>query len=168
MVRPTIGGQHLRIRFSNDHGSTPLEIGAAHIALTDHGSTIVAGSDHAITFAGKPSVSVPIGAPVLSDPVDMKVSSFAELSLSIYLPRSTFAVTAHYWAQHDSYVSGPGDYTGRSEISAPSETKSWYFVSNLEVWTTSRTGAVVALGDSITDGFGARQGVVLKEVNCVQ
>jgi lysophospholipase L1-like esterase len=158
VVRPTIGGQRLRIRFSNDCGSTALEIGAAHIALTDHGSTIVAGSDHVITFGAKPSVSIPIGAPVLSDPVDMNVLPFGELSLSIYLPRSTLGVTAHYWAQHESYISGPGDFTGRSEISDTSKNKSWYFVSNLEVWTTSPAGAVVTLGDSITDGFGATQG----------
>lgn len=50
VVRPTIDGQRLRIRLSNDCGSTPLEIGAAHIAVTEHGSTIVAGSDHVITF----------------------------------------------------------------------------------------------------------------------
>ena len=158
VLRPTLGGQRLRIRFSNDYGSTPLEIGAAHIALTDHDSSIVAGSDHAITFGGQPSVSIPTGAPVLSDPVDMKVLSFGELSLSIYLPRSTTAVTAHYWAQHPSYVSGPGDSTGRPEIPAPSETKSWYFVSDIEVWTRSRAGAVVTFGDSITDGFGTKQG----------
>ncbi len=158
VIRPTIAGQRLRIRFSNDYGLTPLVLGAAHIARTDHGSTIVAGSDHAITFGGRASVSIPSGAPVLSDPVDMKVLSFGELSLSIYLPRRTSAVTAHYWAQHDTYISGPGDDTGRQEIAGPSENKSWYFVSGLDVWTTSRAVAVVALGASITDGFGATQG----------
>jgi lysophospholipase L1-like esterase len=158
VVRPTIGGQRVRVRWSNDYGAAPLQIGAAHIALTDRGSTIVAGSDHVITFGGKTSVSIPIGAPVLSDPVDMNVLPFGELSLSIYLPRSTRAITAHYWAQHSSYVSGPGDCTGKQEIPDPSIKTSWYFVSDLEVWTTGRAGAVVTLGDSITEGFGARQG----------
>ena len=125
VVRPTIGGHRVRIRFSNDYGAAPLQIGAAHIARTDRGSTIVPGSDHVITFGGKPSVSIPIGAPVLSDPVDMNVLPFGELSLSIYLPRSTRAITAHYWAQHSSYVSGPGDCTGKQDIPDPSIKTSW-------------------------------------------
>jgi len=158
VVRTSIGGQRLRIRFSNAYGSSPLEIGAAHVALTDHGSLIVAGSDHVLTFGAKPSVAVPIGAPTLSDPVDMKVAPFAEISISIYLPHGTPGSTTHFWAQHDTYISGPGDFTAKSEIANPTEKKSWYYLSDLEVWTGDRTGAVVTLGDSITDGVGAKQG----------
>lgn len=158
VVRSSSGGQRLRIRFSNAYGSTPLEIGAAHVALTDHGSAIVAGSDRALTFAGKPSVTVPIGAPILSDPVEMKVAPSTEISISIYLSHSTAASTTHFWAQHDTYISGPGDFTAQSEIANPTETKSWYYLSDLEVWAGDGAGALVTLGDSITDGVGARQG----------
>jgi hypothetical protein len=74
VVRPTIGGQRLRIRFSNEFGTTALKIGAAHVALTAKGAAIVPDSDHALTFGGRPSVTAPPGAPVLSDPVDLKVA----------------------------------------------------------------------------------------------
>jgi lysophospholipase L1-like esterase len=158
VVRTGIGGQRLRIRFSNAYGSTPLEVGAAHVALTDHGSSIVAGSDHALTFGGRPSVAIPTGAPILSDSVEMKVAPFTEISISIYLPYSTPTSTTHFWAQHDTYISGPGDFTSQSEIANPTEKKSWYFLSDLEVWSGDQTRAVIALGDSITDGVGAKQG----------
>ncbi len=158
VVRPTIGGDRLRIRLSNAYGLSALEIGAAHVALTDHGSLIVAGTDHALTFNGQPSVKVPIGAPILSDPVDMKIPPFAEVSVSLYLPHSTPATTTHFWAQHESYVSAAGDFSAKTDISEPTTKLSWYWLSDLEVWTADRTGAVVTLGDSITDGVGARQG----------
>ncbi len=158
VVRTSIGGERLRIRFSNAYGLSPLEIGAAHVALIDHGSSIIAGSDHALTFCGQPGVKVPIGAPILSDPLDMKVSPFAEISISIYLPHSTSALTTHFWAQHDTYISGPGDFTAQSEIANPSVRTSWYYLSDLEVWAGNRTGALVTFGDSITDGVGAKQG----------
>jgi len=158
VVRPTIGGDRLRIRLSNAYGLSALEIGAAHVALTDHGSLIVAGTDHALTFNGQPSVKIPIGAPILSDPVDMKIPAFAEVSVSLYLPHSTPATTTHFWAQHESYVSAAGDFSAKTDISEPTTKLSWYWLSDLEVWTADRTGAVVTLGDSITDGVGARQG----------
>lgn len=158
VVRPTIGGDRLRIRLSNAYGSSALEIGAAHIAVTDHGSLTVAGSDHVLTFNGQPGVKIPVGAPILSDPVAMKIPPFAEVSVSLYLPHSTPATTTHFWAQHESYISSAGDFSAKSEIAEPTIRNSWYWLSDLEVEAPARTGAIITLGDSITDGVGAKQG----------
>jgi lysophospholipase L1-like esterase len=158
VVRPTIGGQRLRVRFSNENGSSALEIGTAHVALGDHGSSILPATDHALTFGGHSSVKVPVGASLLSDPVDIKVPPFAEVSVSIYLPQSAAASTTHYWAQHETYVSGPGDFSGKREIPEASVKLSWYWLADIEIWTADLVGAVVTLGDSITDGVGASQG----------
>ena len=158
IIRPSIGGRQFRIRFSNAFGSSPLYIGAAHIALTNRGASVVSGSDHPLTFNGKSYVTIPVRAPILSDPVELKVSPFAELSVSIYLPHRTPGVTTHFWAQHDSYIAGPGDLTGLAEMPASVKMTSWFFLSDLEVWREDKAGAIVALGDSITDGVGAKQG----------
>ena len=91
VVRPTIGGDRLRIRFSNAFGSTVLAIGAAHVALVQHGSAIVPESDRVLTFGGKTSVTIPAGAPVLTDPVDLKVPALTEIAVSMYLPASASA-----------------------------------------------------------------------------
>jgi lysophospholipase L1-like esterase len=88
----------------------------------------------------------------------MKVPAFAEVSVSVYLPHSTPATTTHFWAQHETYVSGPGDFSAKADIPQPTTKMSWYWLSDLEVWTADRVGAVVTLGDSITDGVGAKQG----------
>ncbi len=158
VVRPTTGGERVRIRFSNAYGTTALKIGAAHVAISARGAAINADSDHALTFGGRTSVIVPPGAPVLSDPVDLKLIPFSEVSVSVYLPEKTSSSTVHFWAQHDSYASGTGDLTSSQDIPSPTVTTSWYWLADLEVWNSDQVGAVVALGDSITDGVGAKQG----------
>src|SRR5512140_3282015 len=89
VVRPTIGGERVRIRLSNAFGTTPLKISGAHIALASQDDKIVPESDHALTFGGKPSVSIPPGAPILSDAVVLKVSRFTEIAVSIFVLEKT-------------------------------------------------------------------------------
>lgn len=158
VVRPTIGGQRVRVRFSNAYGTSPLAIGSASIALTDHGSTISHGSNHPLTFNGATSVKIPPGAPMLSDPVDMNIPAFAEVAISVYLPHKSLATTTHFWAQHETYIAGPGDSTGKSELQNTSTTTSWYWLADLEVSAPDKFATLVAFGDSITDGVGAKQG----------
>ena len=158
IVRPTIGGDRIRIRFSNAFGTTALKIGAAHIAVSSKGSATVADTDHALTFGGRPSVSVPPGAPILSDPVDMKLAPLSEIAVSVYLPEKTPSSSVHFWAQHDTYISEAGDFTAKPDIPNATTKTSWYFLADLEVWASEQTAAIVTFGDSITDGVGAKQG----------
>jgi lysophospholipase L1-like esterase len=158
VVRPTIGGERVRIRLSNAFGTGALTIGAAHIAFTKQGASIVPESDHVLTFGGRTSVTVPPGAPVLSEPVELNVSPFAEIAVSIYLPDKTSASTVHFWGQHDTYISEAGDFTAKADLPNATTKSSWYWLADLEVWASDQTAATVAFGDSITDGAGAKQG----------
>lgn len=158
VVRPTIGGDRIRIRFSNAFGNTALRIGAAHVALSSKGSAIVPDSDRALTFGGSPSVTIPPGAPVLSDPVDLKVPPLSEVAVSVYLPEKAPSSSIHFWAQHDTYISEAGDFTSKPEISNATTKSSWYWLADFEVLAPDQTAATVTLGDSITDGVGAKQG----------
>ena len=158
VVRPTMGGERLRVRLSNAFGTTATTIGAAHVALVSKGAEIVPQSDRVLTFSGSSSIAIPPGAPVLSDPVDLKVPAFAELAISLYLPEKTSALSTHFWAQHETYISGPGNFTGQTDIPNPSMRTSWYWLADVEVWASPQAAATVAFGDSITDGVGAKQG----------
>ena len=151
VVRPTLGGERLRIRFSNEFGTTAIIIGAAHVALLSKGAQVIPESDRVLTFSGKTSVSIPPGAPMLSDPVDLKVPAFAEVAITIYLPEKTPASSTHFWAQHGTYVSGPGDFTSQVDIPSATVKTSWYWLSDVEVWGPDRTRATIAFGDSITE-----------------
>lgn len=158
VVRATMSGDRVRVRLSNEFGSTGLTIGGAHIALAAQGAKIVSGSDRELTFAGRKTVTIPPGAPMLSDPVELNVPAFAEVAISLYFPEKTNSSTVHFWAQHETYISGTGDFTVKPELPDATTTTSWYFLADLEVWAPKRNAAIAAFGDSITDGVGARQG----------
>lgn len=156
VIRPTLGGQRVRIRLSNECGTAPLTIGDAHVSLTQENGTIVPGSDRPLTFGGATTIKIPAGAPMLSDPVDLKVAPLSEVAVSIFLPEKTEQATYHMLGQHDTYISNAGDFTAAPEIQLPKITRSWYWLAGMEVWTTDRAAAIVTLGDSITDGFAAK------------
>lgn len=84
-VRISVDGDQVRVRFSNEIGTTPLTIGAASIAVVDKESTIVPKSLRALTFSGKSEITLPPGAPALSDPVKLTVDDLSELAVSIYI-----------------------------------------------------------------------------------
>lgn len=158
VVRPTLGGDRVRVRLSNEFGTTGLIIGAASVALVAEGNKIVPGSNRELTFGGRKEVTVPPGAPMLSDPVEIKIPAFTEVAVSLYLPEKTNSSTVHFWAQHQTYISGTGDFTAKPEMPDATTTTSWYFLADLEVWAQQQNAAIVAFGDSITDGVGAKQG----------
>lgn len=158
IVRPTVDGERLRVRFSNELGTTPLVLGSAHIALVNDDGKIVPGSDRPLTFDGKTGVQIPAGAPMLSDSVQMKIPAFTNVAISIYVPKETTPSTFHLLGQRPTCISGPGNFTSAEDISNARTTNSWYFLSDLEFWVPEQTAAIVTLGDSITDGFGGKQG----------
>jgi len=156
VVRPTIDGKKLRVRLSNELGATPLSIGSVHVAIVKQDGEIIPESDHTLTFSGNSSVTIPAGAPMLSDPLVMEVHALEEIAISVFVPKESAPSTFHLLGQHDTYISGQGDFGGATEIPDFKVTKSWYWLSEVEFWTTNRTAAIVTLGDSITDGFGAK------------
>lgn len=158
VIRPTIGGGRVRVRLSNAFGTAPLKIDTAQIALAGKDSELLPNTNHALTFSGTASINIPPGASMLSDAVSLKVTPFTEIAISLFIPEKTTASTIHFWGQHETYISEPGDFTGRSSMPITSKTNSWYFLADVEVWASSQTGAMVTLGDSITDGAGAKQG----------
>ena len=158
VIRPTVGGERVRIRLSNAFGTGALKIGSAHIALSSQEAKVSPETDRPLTFAGKPSISIPPGAPALSDAVDLKVSRFTEIAVSIFLPEKTASSTVHFWGQHKTYISGTGDFSGKTEMPNGTTSASWYWLADVELWASDQTRATVTLGDSITDGVGAPQG----------
>src|SRR5215471_7565701 len=88
IVHTSIPGATVRVRLSNAYGKQPVDVGAAHIAMRAQGSEIVPGSDRALTFGGRPSVSIPPDALVLSDPVKLNAPASGDLAVSIFLPKA--------------------------------------------------------------------------------
>ncbi len=152
ILRTSIGGRRARVKLSNAFGSTPVLVGAAHIAKRGTGSAIVAGTDRALTFAGKASFTMMPGVVAVSDPVDIDVPALGDLAVSLYVPSDTGPPTTHATALHTTYISTEGDFTAQSEFPLAGTTQQYYWLSSVEVDAPSDAGAIVAFGDSITDG----------------
>jgi lysophospholipase L1-like esterase len=154
-VRVSIGGAQICIRFSNEYGSSPLLVGSATIASPTDPATVQPGSIHAVTFAGHNSVTIPAGAPVLSDPVAFPVAPGTEITISIYFPERVATPTLHSLALKRAVVSPHGDHTHAEKIEASATSESSILVTAVLVPAQPPQRLIVAFGDSVTDGDGS-------------
>jgi lysophospholipase L1-like esterase len=157
IVHPSIGGRALRVRLTNVFGAETLVIDEVDIGIQRDGGSLVRGSSRPVTFGGYRKISIPAGAMIYSDPVNLTVSSAQNLAVSIFSASNSVAATAHPASFQDSFISGTGDFADRAEAGAfPSSVRSWLFLSGIEVSDPPLAkGVIAAFGDSITDGDGS-------------
>ena len=155
IARVTIAGTALRIRLDNTFGTTPLNVGGAHVAPRIQGAAVAPGSGRQVLFHGSPRVSVPAGGTVTSDPVRVKVLAQQDLAVTLYVPDANVRPSQHSGAQVTSYVApdGSGDLSQVDDAARfTGTTTSTWWLKAIDVAGSSSTGAIVAFGDSITDG----------------
>ena len=155
VVRLGAGGTQLRVRFSNEFGTEPLELGAASIARAGRDGTVDMASLLDLSFGGSPAVVVRPGEPVLSDPAELTVAAGEELSISLYLPAKTESVTMHRSGLQTAYISAPGDFSQSAEMPVAISVPARFSLSGIEVRGGATDAVIVAFGDSITDGAGS-------------
>ncbi|MDV9171825.1 SGNH/GDSL hydrolase family protein [Streptomyces sp. W16] len=159
-LRVTTGGRTLRLRFSNAYGDTPLPLTAVTVALPPDGragaSAIVHGSGRPVTFAGRGSATVPVGAQLVSDPLDLDLPAASVLTVTTYLAtgQPSLALTSHPGSRTTSYLQN-GDHTQDADLPGATPVDHWYLLSDVEVLAPRATTAVAILGDSLTDGRGS-------------
>jgi lysophospholipase L1-like esterase len=153
IAHASIGGARVRVRLSNEMGSTPLRIDGAAVGLRSGGAGIVAGSHRTLTFGGLAGVTLGAGSALFSDPVNLNVAAQADLAVSIWLAGSTRATTIHDLASQTNYVSGSGNYAGATALPVARTIASWPFLTEIDV--AAAAPALVAFGDSLTDGARA-------------
>jgi lysophospholipase L1-like esterase len=164
IVHTTISGNGVRLRLSNTFGTRAIRFDAVFIGLQatgvdGGGASLVPGSNRQVRFGGNPFISLPEGAEVLSDPLSFSVAPQQNLALSLFTYGDTGPATVHGSAFQTNYISGAGNFAAEESGKAFAGTTgsetigSWYFLSAIEVLAPANVkGAVVALGDSITDG----------------
>ncbi|WP_369059731.1 SGNH/GDSL hydrolase family protein [Caulobacter sp. 73W] len=143
VVRVTASGLRVRLRVSNEYGATPLVLGAVKLANGPQARVV--------TFGGKGAVSIPASAPMLSDPIDLPVGAFDELTVSLFLPQET-TLPGHRLRQRLA----SGDQTAAT-IEAP-VMRLGALVTGVEVERARKGAVIVAIGDSITEGTGSTAG----------
>lgn len=159
-IHTSVGGQQMRLRFSNAFGGAALPITAASVALPAGGqagvSAIQPGTSRPITFDGRASVSIPVGAQIVSDPLSFPVAPRTNLTVTIYLAegQASTNITSHPGSRTTSYMIA-GNHVQDPDLAGAAHVDHWYFLSGLEVWSKAGTAAAVMLGDSLTDGRGS-------------
>jgi len=155
IVHTTIGGAKVRVLISNAYGTAPVTIGAGHIALRDKEDSIREASAGALAFSGRPTMTIPAGAVAYSDPVNLTVPAMADLAIDLYLPGNTGGAamfTMHNGAFQTNYISETGNHVGKATLPNAAKIQNWFLLSRVEVAAPDAAGAIVAFGDSITDG----------------
>lgn len=152
--RVSLGGKVIRVRLTNAHGTRPLRVGAAHVGLRAGGPAVVPGTDRVLTFGGSPSAVIPTGSLLISDPVELDVPPLGDIAITVHLPddlQPSFGITGRY-ARLTNYISPLGNFVTEQVMPVGKITDDWYIVSGIDVLAATGTGAIVALGDSLTDG----------------
>ncbi len=155
IVHASIGGSKVRVVLTNAYGTAPVTIGAAHVALRETQAAIKTGSGRPLTFSGQPTVTIPANAVIYSDPVNLTIAPMADLAIDLYLPGTTntpATITMHGGALQTSYVSETGNHAGEPTMPQAGTTQSWFLLSRVDLVSPDAAGAIVAFGDSITDG----------------
>ena len=170
IVHVSIGGRQIRVRLSNAQGTAPLVIGAATVGVRTSGAAVRPQSLRTLTFAGAGTISIAPGGVALTDPVTLDVDALSDLAISLYVPAPQAGTTQLSLAHQTSYVSPTGNFTAAADMATASTITTWYWLSGVEVsgdrgerGDRSDRGdrgdrevrAVVAFGDSITEGFAS-------------
>jgi lysophospholipase L1-like esterase len=154
VVHTSIAGNRLRVRLTNEFGEEPLQVGEVHVArrAESSGTDIDPHTDRRVTFSRQRMLTIPAGAPAVSDPVRLRVPALSDLVVSLYLPEPTPATTLNAFAYQENVVAA-GNVTGAESVTAVATNTRWHFLSGISVRATDPdAAAVVTLGDSITNG----------------
>jgi len=155
VVRVSLAGRRLRVRLSNVFGTAPLVVDAGSVAraLQPGRADVDAASRRPLRFGGAAGVTIPAGAEYLSDPVDVPHAAGTDLAISLHFARAPARQTGHPGARATSFLVHGNEVEAASWPRAETFTR-WYQIAGVEVKADAAAHAVVAIGDSITDGYG--------------
>lgn len=158
VVRTSIAGDQVRLEFRNVAGGETVTFDSVRVALALDGGATAPGSDRAVTFGGQTRLTLFAGARAVSDPVDMTLPALTRLAVSIHVVKPTPVNTVHALGLNDTYIAG-GDQAQASSLTDAQTIRSYFWLSGVDVRASDpKAGAIVAFGDSITDGYATTPG----------
>src|SRR5690554_2652125 len=151
IVRVSLGGDSIRLRFSNEFSNEAVTFLGAEVALSAGGDAIVPETSQALLFNGEASATIPAGEVLLSDPMAFPLKPRSDLSITISFGAVPSDVTGHPGSRTTSFLV-EGQQLGLDALPNAIPTDHWYLISGLDVKAPEKAGAIVTLGNSITDG----------------
>ena len=155
IVRVSLGGDTLRVRFSNEFSTNPVTLNEVHIAKSTGGlDTIDTSSDNILFFNGEMQVTMEPGSAIISDPVQFDLEPLSTLAITIYFGSTSPSVTGHPGSRTTSYIL-TGNAVANENFSGAVTTDHWYVINTIDVLGPDSAACVAILGNSITDGRGS-------------
>ncbi len=153
-IRPSIGGDKIRLTFSNEYGEIPLVLDSVHIAkLLYVGSpNIDVSTDTVVTFGGKESVTIEQGKTVTSDEIPFSHEALELLGVTICVGDFTGVVTTVHSDGGCTSWATEGNHVSDETFPNMSYNSSYYYLCRMDTYAKAGTRTLVCVGDSITDG----------------
>ncbi|GAB2512674.1 SGNH/GDSL hydrolase family protein [Nocardia heshunensis] len=158
VVTPHLGGGSVRLHLTNRYRPLPLTIGAVTIGVQASGAGVDPESLRPVTFSGRAGATIAAGDDLISDPIELPVRAWQRLAVSVHLPEFAPLSTEHFDGEATSYYAlpGTGDHTADTAPDAFAlHTTAVPLASGIDVQAPGSVSSLVALGDSITDGYVA-------------
>lgn len=170
IIRPSIGGDTIRLRLSNFHSDEPVEIKSIYISnsidklirnkktgrgLSANGTTpnIISGTSKYITFKGDKSVRIEPYKNVTSDVIRFKVLPYRNIAITItYGEKTPKHATSHRGSRTTSFIA-EGEVGPNDSLIVTEKVQHWYNILSLDV--KDNKPVIAVLGNSITDGRGS-------------
>jgi lysophospholipase L1-like esterase len=154
IVHTSIGGSAARIQLTNEMGINPLQVGQVTMALADDDGNSIPGTMSAVTFGGRAAITIPPGAAAISDKINMTVPALTDLVVNIYVPQQAgSSLTYHRLATQNNYQAA-GNQVTAGVLQSSTVVTSWFLLKAVDVQVATPK-AIVAYGDSLTDGKGS-------------
>lgn len=154
IVHMSLGGRQVRLTFSNAFNTEPLAIGGVSVGLSSGDGGVNTGSLQNVRFSGKPGTVIAPGATVTSDPVPLEVAPLSDLAVSIFLPGQKVVLFTDHPVSHATNYRAAGNQTGSAAMTGAKALMPWSMLIAVDVKAPRSDAAIVAFGDSITDGTG--------------
>jgi lysophospholipase L1-like esterase len=154
VVQVSLGGDNLRVRFSNEFSTSPVIMNAVQIAVSKGDSIIVPGTEEALKFDGETKVTIEPGTAIISDPFKFALEPLSSVAITIHFNNTSPDITGHPGSRTTSYLL-PGNEVSKVNFANSFKTDHWYIINGIDVLAEESAAAVVVLGNSISDGRGS-------------
>lgn len=161
-----LGGDQVRIRFSNVYGAAAVVLLRVRVARSQGGSAIELSSDTRVTFQGSESVSIPPGTEVWSDRVAIRIPDGGDLAISVYVQNAADCTTAQRYANEVNFMA-QGDFSSQPSLPvvAENQTTQSYWMNAIDVYRSAPAKVMVVFGDSLSNGDGSTLGANRRYLN---
>lgn len=152
-IRPSLGGDEVRFVISNQYGKTDLVIDSMELAMLNSPSSykIDTSTRTTVTYNGSTKITVPAGKTITTDAISFSFDALDDIAVSMKISSMPSTITLHRASRCTNWVV-TGSHVSDNSWSSASEFKMWYFLAEMDVMADSSGGAIVCLGDSLTDG----------------